>query len=44
MEVSEVAGILPQMENVIHDIREITIQRFTYFGQQPVNALNCLFI
>ena len=46
MEVSEVVSILPQMENVIHDIRGIAIQKFIHFGQQPVIALlvNCLFI
>ena len=27
MEVSEVASILPQMENVLHDIRGIAIQK-----------------
>ena len=46
MEVSEVESILPQTENVIHDIKVIAIQKFIHFGQQPVNALlvNCLFI
>ena len=39
MEVSEVASILPQMENVIHDIRGISIQKFIHYGQQPVNVL-----
>ena len=44
-DVSEVAYILPQMGNVIHDIRGIAIQKFIYFSRQTVNALlvNCLF-
>ena len=44
MVVLEVVSILPQMENVIHDIRGIAIHKFIHFGQQPVNALlvNCL--
>ena len=29
--VSEVVSILPQIENVIHDIRGIAIQNFIYF-------------
>ena len=46
IEVAEVVSILPQMENAIHDIRGIAIQKFIDFGQQPINALlvNCLFI
>ena len=46
IEVPEVVSILPQMENAIHDIRGIAIQKFIHFGQQPISALlmNCLFI
>ena len=46
MEVSEVESTLPRMENVIHDISEIAIQKFMYFGEQTGNILlvNCLFI
>ena len=46
VEVSEVVNILPRMENIIHNMRVIAIQKFIYFGQQPANALlvNCLSI
>ena len=43
MEVSEVTSTLPQMENVIHNIREIANWRFIKFGQQTV-SMYCWWI
>ena len=37
MEIFEVVSILPQIENVIHDIKWIVIYKFIYFGQQTVS-------
>ena len=39
MEVLEIINILPQIENVIPNIRVIAIQKCIYFGQQTVSAL-----